>query len=263
LPSVVFWTACIGKDAVIGFFLGVAAYGFALSRVRPGVRSYLLLAIGLAGTMAIRPHVAAMLATAIVIPHLFSRNRRGLIGGLYKAFGLAILIVGSAFLVSQAQDFLQLSDFQKAPTVIESLSRGGRFGGSAFGSETSLPVRVALAPLLLFRPLPWEVHNLQSAVASLEGLGLLLLFWRARSSLFRLVRAWHQNPYVLLILLYALEFCVAFAAASSNFGTLSRMRAMLLPFAIMLLCAPPLLARGPSRSAVPPRNCRAAVPETR
>ena len=256
-PSLVYWTSGIGKDAVIALFLGIAAYGFAFVRTRPGPRSYLILAIGLLGVMAVRPHVAAMLAVALLMPYLLGKNVRGVAGALYKVAGLVILVGGSAFLVSQAGDFLKVSDFSKAPTVLEKLSNTTRSGGSAFGETTSLPVRIAMAPFLLFRPLPWEAHNLQSAVAAAEGFALLLIVWRKRNALLSLVRRWRSNPYVLFILLFAIEFCITFSAASSNFGTLSRMRAMLLPFALMLLCAPsamraiaaaPRVAR-PSRAA--------------
>lgn len=264
VPSVMFWTACIGKDAVIALFLGMTAYGFALSRVRPAVPSYLLLGAGLLGTMAVRPHVAAMLATAIVMPYLFSRNRRGMVGAVYKGFGIALLTAASVFMVTQAKDFLQVSDFKSASKTLEHITTVNRLGGSAYGAQTSLPVRVALAPFLLFRPLPWEAHNLQSGVAALEGLVLLVFFWRARKGMLQLLRDWRANPYVLLILLYAVEFCLAFAAASSNFGTLSRMRVMLLPFALMLLCAPPVVAKvkaGRRRIMHSPVR-RAPLPET-
>lgn len=265
VPSVVFWTACIGKDAIIALFLGMSAYGFALARQKPSMRSYMLLGVGLLGTMAVRPHVAAMLATAIVIPYMFSQNRRGILGTLYKALGFGLLVAGSAFMVTQAQQFLQVSDFNSASRTLEHVTGMNRLGGSAFGAQTSLSIRIALAPFLLFRPLPWEAHNLQSGIAALEGLVLLVLFWRARNGILQLVRGWRANPYVLFILLYAMEFCVAFAAASSNFGTLSRMRAMLLPFALMLLCAPPLnLGLVSTRARMVAQRLRSRpVPETR
>lgn len=264
LPSIVYWTACIGKDAVIALFLGIAAYGFAKMRLRPGARSYLVLGAGLLGVMAIRPHVAAMLGVSLVIPYLLARNRRGLVGGLYKVAGLLILGAGSAFLVSQAQDFLQISDFKKASTTIENITSKTRLGGSAFGQTSSLPARAAMAPFLLFRPLPWEAHNLQSAIASLEGLALLFLLWRNRNGVLRLVRRWRANTYVLFIVLFAGEFCITFSAAASNFGTLSRMRVMLLPFALMLLCAPPAVAHAAVRPGqVRRRFRRAPLTETR
>jgi hypothetical protein len=43
-----------------------------------------------------------------------------------------------------------------------------------------------------------------------------------------------SNPFLLFLVLYALEFTLIFAAATSNFGLLNRQRVMLLPFALML-----------------------------
>jgi len=265
LPSTVYWTAAIGKDALIAFFLGLVAYGFARLRVRAGLRSYVVIGVGLLGVMAVRPHVAAMLGLAFLLPFMLAKNRRGIAGALYKAAGLLILLGAAVFFVTQASEFLDLNDFQKAPTTIEAISNKTRLGGSSFGATSSLPARAAMAPLLLFRPLPWEAHNLQSGVASLEGLILIVLVWRARKGIYRVVRGWRQQPYVLLIVIYGMEFSLAFSAAASNFGTLSRMRVMLLPFAIMLLCAPPVVMRAVAvrRQQVPGPLQRRPLPEPR
>src|SRR5438309_3312147 len=61
-PSIVFWTSTIAKDAIIGFLICLAAYGFARLVRAPGIRAYLYLAIGLLGEYFVRPHIAAILA---------------------------------------------------------------------------------------------------------------------------------------------------------------------------------------------------------
>ena len=43
---------------------------------------------------------------------------------------------------------------------------------------------MVLAPFLLIRPFPFEVHNFQAAFASIEGLGLLVMFVRRRKALY-------------------------------------------------------------------------------
>jgi hypothetical protein len=113
-------------------------------------------------------------------------------------------------------------------------------GGSTYGG--SLAARLALAPFLLIRPFPFEVRNLQAAVASLEGLGLLVLFVRRRKVVYRILSRLRSNPFAMFLVLYTVEFTIIFAAATTNFGLLNRQRVMLLPFTLMLFL-------GDSRSA--------------
>ena len=50
-PSLVYWGSSIGKEAVVGFFLGITAYGAALVLARRGKVGFgtILIAIGLVG----------------------------------------------------------------------------------------------------------------------------------------------------------------------------------------------------------------------
>ena len=131
-----------------------------------------------------------------------------------------------------------MQDFSQAGYVVNNVAHNNSHilpGDSTFGE--SLASRMALAPFLLIRPFPFEVHNAQAAVASIEGACLLVLFVRKRKSLYYVWRQLRSNPFVLFLVLYALEFTVVFAAAVTNFGLLNRERVMLLPFALMLFLA--------------------------
>ncbi len=93
---------------------------------------------------------------------------------------------------------------------------------------------MALAPFLLIRPFPFEVHNFQSAFASIEGLCLLVIFVRRRKVLYRTLLGIRSNAFSMFLALYTIEFTIIYAAATTNFGLLNRQRVMLLPFALML-----------------------------
>jgi hypothetical protein len=105
-------------------------------------------------------------------------------------------------------------------------------GGSTYGG--SLGQRMALAPFLLVRPFPFEVRNVQAALASIEGLGLLVLFVRRRKVLYRTLSRMRSNAFAMFLALYAIEFTIIYAAATTNFGLLNRQRVMLMPFMLML-----------------------------
>jgi hypothetical protein len=232
LPSIVFWTATIGKDVVICFCLGLTAYAFA--------------------------HIAAMLGISAMLPYLLGRNRQGVAGLVGKVVGVPLLIAGCVLMATQAQAFVGMEDISQTNQVLQRVSAGNLTGGSAFGASQSLLVRVLNTPFLLFRPWPWEIHNLTSVISSLEGLFLLGLFVRNRRSLYAAARNWRSNPFVFFVVLFSLQLAIVLSAAMSNFGLLSRERVMLLPFVMMLFCVHD--ARAPASVAVPKRSRRRPAP---
>ncbi len=99
-----------------------------------------------------------------------------------------------------------------------------------------LGVPMAVATIL-FRPFPWEAHNLAALVLSLEGglLGALMLF-RIRSITSALGRVL-SDPFVLFVVVYAVMFTLAFTVVG-NFSILGRQRLQMLPLLFMLLAFP-------------------------
>ena len=236
LPSIVYWTSPMGKDSLVLLFMSMAVYGYARMYGRIDAGGWAVFVLGIAGTAFVRPHIAAMLATACTLPYLLSRNRQGLLGMLARMFAVPLLLLGTYYVVSQAQQFVHAEDVQSAMTRLDTIQKGLQMGGgSSFGG--SLSSRLALAPFLPFRPFPWEVRSLQMAIASAEGMILMLLFWVRRRKIWRALRGWRENPVLFMAALYCAEFLFVFSAASGNFGTLSRQRVMMLPLLIVLCCA--------------------------
>jgi hypothetical protein len=191
------------------------------------------LATGLAIIMTVRPHMAGILAIAFIFPHMFGANRTGLSGLALKIVGIPVLVGLTVLLVMRAQTYVEMRDFSGGKAVVMQVARSNaEAGGSTYGE--SLAARLALSPFLLIRPFPFEARNLQAGVASLEGLGLLVLFVRRRKVVYRTLSRLRSNPFAMFLVLYTVEFTIIFAAATTNFGLLSRQRVMLLPFALML-----------------------------
>ena len=236
-PSLLFWSSFIGKDSPIQCFIALTCLGFAQITQRPRLGSVLLCAVGLAGTLLMRPHVAATLAIAMMIPYAVGRSRTG--GRAARILLLPLLAVATYFLVSQARVFLfsttnsqsSISAFQEAETV----ARSSQLGGSAFNRGTSLPIRIAGFPFLMFRPFPWEIHNVISLISTVESLGLIALCWVRRREIWSTLRHW-RDPFVGFLVVYFLVFSVTFSAAISNFGILARQRIMMTPLVFMLIC---------------------------
>src|SRR6266403_361556 len=239
LPSIVFWTATIGKDAVIFFFIGGCCYGFAKMAQRAQLSGLVTVLTSLGGVMLVRPHVAGMLAISFVGAYLVSRNRSGALGMAMKICSIPLLLLASVYFVVQTRTSLDLRDVEQTRSV---LKRTGdvnyQLSGSAFGG--SLTYRLAAAPFLLFRPLPWEVRNPQMAIAAIEALGLMIFAWRRRRLVWSSVRKCRENAFVIFLWLYFLEFSLLFAGAMTNFGLLVRQKDMLIPVALMIFLSQPL-----------------------
>jgi hypothetical protein len=233
LPSCVFWTASISKDALVMLGSGLATYGFARVHDRINLHGYLFLAAGLAIIMTVRPHMAGILALAYIFPYAFGGHRTGIGGAAIKVIGLPVLVALTGLLVARGATYAEIRDVSEGESTVLHMAKNNTLaGGSTYGA--SLASRMALAPFLLIRPFPFEVHNAEAAFASLEGLGLLTLFWRRRKALYTILRRIRSSPFAMFLLLYTVEFTIIYAAATTNFGLLNRQRVMLLPFTVML-----------------------------
>ncbi|MFB3814151.1 MAG: hypothetical protein ACE14L_08565 [Terriglobales bacterium] len=237
LPSAVFWSATVGKEALIVFGVGLCIYGYARAALRADPRGYVLTALGLAVSFLVRPHVAAMLGLALTASVCLSSNRRGLWGLLNKFVGVPLLLAATYFVATEARTFLNASDFQQGVENLGYIQRNSAVGGSVFDVNQGLTFRVLMSPFLMFRPFPWEVTNIPMALASLEGVALAVLCFRRRRSLLYALANW-RSPLILFVLVYSLVYMVVFSAATSNFGVLTRQRVMVSPVALMLVCLP-------------------------
>jgi hypothetical protein len=255
LPSCIFWTASISKDAIVMLGAGIATYGFARVHRRVDLQGYVLLVTGLMVIMAVRPHMAGIMAVAFILPYVFGASRTGLGGLALKAVGIPALVALSWFFVSQAETYVEIQDFSQGGAVVMKVAKeNSEMGGSTYGD--SLSSRMAMAPFLLFRPFPFEVHNFQAALASLEGLLLLVMFVRQRKVLYRTLGHIRSNPFAMFLALFAVEFTIIYAGATTNFGLLNRQRVMLLPFAIMLFLGDSRAARNVASVSVRMRPSR-------
>jgi hypothetical protein len=249
-PSILFWSSSLGKDALAQLFVGVTCYGFARLNHRAGVKGVLLCAAGLGGVLLVRAHVAAMLAMGMTFPYALGKSKGKGVNKIVKVLIIPILLGGTYFLVSQAGRFLGVEGTNAAGGIekVNTITKNNQVGGGSFNEESSLPIRIAESPFLVFRPFPWEVHSAMAAVASIESTGWLLLCFSRRRVIWFALKHW-RDPYIGFILTYSVIFSVVFAAASSNFGIVVRQRIMMVPLALMLICLREKRAILPSRRA--------------
>jgi hypothetical protein len=242
LPSMLFWPSSIGKEAWMTLALGIATYGSVLLLARRRGASIYLVA-GLAGILAVRPHVAALVVAGLGFAYVLrgrSEQRGVPLGRVRTVLGLVAIGTVTFFVIRRVAAFFELEEFNldTAAQTIEYAEGQSAQGGSEFSggglSISNLPINLIT---VLFRPFPFEVHNIPALLAALEGTVLMLLFVLSWPRLRTIPGRLRKQPYVTFCLTYTLLFCLVFSAFQ-NFGILARERVMVYPFVLVLLALP-------------------------
>jgi hypothetical protein len=245
-PSLLLWTSSLGKDAVMMLAGGAAAYGVARSQRRFDIGSVLSLLLGIGAMLAIRAHLAAIFGVALMMSLIVRPARQGSLAPFVKIVGLicvTVFAVGIAVVASrvvglegldaeEVQGFI--SERQGYTGQQRHILGEGEHGGSAFTPiDTKSPLGLAiLIPTVLFRPFPWEAHNMNAMVTALESLALLSLIVYRRRSVIAAISGSPRNSFLLLSVLYALMFIYIFSAVT-NFGIIARQRVQIFPYVFM------------------------------
>lgn len=236
LPAIGYWPASIGKESLMFLGIGMAAYGSSLFLSRGGVRPILIIGAGLGFAGAIRPHVSALMLGALAVTLVIAKSRTGLgLSPLMRWTAVLVVGAGSAFLVSFAASNFNIdlsgnvgAEVDEFVTNLEGNTTKG--GSSVGGGAVSGPQEIPGAALrVLFRPLPYEAHNMQAMASALESSALLLiLLWRS-PKIIRNIRTVRRDPYVLFSLIMTFGFVIMFSPFL-NLGLMARERSQVLPF---------------------------------
>jgi hypothetical protein len=253
-PSLWFWPSSIGKEALIIcsaglFFAGYGGDGKHANRP--------LLAAGVLGLFAVRPHVAAVtLVAAALVPWLASA--RWTAWRVVQVLGLAGIAVAALVLSLRAlgverPDLEGAMEFQQRRAA-NTVAGGSRVSSSHNGLAALAPAYVNV----LFRPFPWEAHNAQALFSALE----VTVFWGlilSRRRVLRSVRAvWQRHSLLRFSALFVLLYTPLIGMTMFNLGIVARQRALLWPFLFFFVEGVDAL----SRATVVSRRARARVPVT-
>jgi hypothetical protein len=247
LPSFVFWSSGLIKEAVAVAGFGWALFGLHLW-IREGrpVVGLVLMAVGVAPIWLIKPYILFPVVLAGGAWYYWARSvKRGRVRvrPIYLTIA-SMLGLGGIVLLSQYFPEFAPETFSDRTQELQQIGRGLR-GGSNYvlGSEipTSLSGQLMYAPMALlaslFRPAIFEVRNLLMLVNALETMVLTLLF--ARIALTRnLGRVRSQildEPFLVFCIVFVVAFGIAVGLTSANLGTLSRYRSPILPFFAIVL----------------------------
>lgn len=251
LPSLLYWSSALGKDAWALWGLGVCAYGTARCMTRKPASGMVILVAGLAAVVMVRPHVALTVGSGLVLAALlYKPQRKSPLNPIIRVITMALLLVLMLVLVSQTEKFLGVETLNQETVNSQLAAAEGRTieAGSAF---TPVPVNTPLdlpyaTITVLFRPFPWEARNGQTMATAAEGMFLIVLTIRGWRRLRSIPRSLRSEPYVAYSLGIMLTFVFAFSSFS-NFGILARQRGQVMPFFLVLICLEQHKRKDPAR----------------
>ncbi len=226
-PNLHFWSAGIGKDTLLFLCIGMFVFGMLnIAKRLP------ILLIALLLSYLLRPHITLFLVVSFGLAYFFSAKI-----SIFKRIAFSTLLAGlSIFMLPTVMKFTRLED-----TSVESfndfsekkvnyLNRAG--SGSAIDvSSYPFPLKIFT---FLFRPMFFDVRNLNGLIAALENLILLIVFIKAMRN--SPVKAFRKAPLVIKGLVFFLFIgTVAFSQSLGNLGIMIRMRNMFLPSMLIFL----------------------------
>ena len=244
-PSILFWTADVGKESAMMFALGLTAYGMAL--VLTGFRrGYLYTLLGGTIGLVVRPNETVLLvlgfAVAMVVRALAGGQLRRPRGAL-STIGAVVFVVAGILVTGYATIHLFHGGLKNGVSgTLSGLSKGNVGTGAGFGSSG---VPYSPNPLLyprdvyevLLDPFWFNAGSTTQIVASLENTLIFAVFVYSLSRLRYLFRVCVQRPYILMALIYTLVFFYSFAALG-NLGLIERERSLVLPLLFAVLAIP-------------------------
>jgi len=229
LPSVSFWSAAIGKDAISFMAVGLALW----AALRPNKR-YGLMAFSIVAMLVVRPHIAGMMLLALVASLVLQRRvhlgKRLMLLGL--SFAAAAVLVPFALNYAGLQGANNANDVEAYVQQRQGYNQEG--GGGIDISSMSLPMQMAT---YVFRPLPFEANSITTAAAALDNAMILLVFliglnaWRKR----RRGKRIDDGVNTTFLWLYSLATWVILGMTTANLGIAVRQKWMFVPVLVFLL----------------------------
>ena len=232
LPSLWFWPASIGKEAVLLLALGLAVMGY----VGRGDRvSWTPLLAGMLLLSAVRPQLAAVTAVSIVVAQSLGFGERWTFRRAIQSVVLiALAIAGLSFSLSTLG--MSGAEPEEVQAYLEARAATAAVGGTA-ADAAGVGWRNAPQALvnILFRPLPWEATNAPNLLAALElaGFWLIVAFrWRDVS---RALWRWRQHRLTRFGLAFTLLYAGSLGMVVVNLGIIARQRIFIFPLLFLFV----------------------------
>ena len=221
-PSLCFWPSSMGKDAVMMLGIGLAVYGYVGRRGRISLAPLL---VGVTVLTCIRPHIAVLVAFALIAAEILQKSASG--------WGRRSLLVGlglGAAAIGLSQFGLEMSDLEGIQETFEAGAARTLRGGSAIETTAGLTAIPMAFVNTLLRPFPWEAHHVFALFASLEVWAFWVYVIVRRKDLRAALMEWRQDRFIRFGVPVGLLLAFFYGLAMSNMGIIARQRVVILPF---------------------------------
>jgi len=225
LPSMSFWSAGLGKDAVSFFSVCLFLYTIISNK-----KLYILLPISFFFMFMVRPHIALMMIISFIIYFILKSK----VHILFKVITLPIIVASITFSSSFVQQYIGLEEasIDSVSSYVEQRQGYNQSGGSSIDLQSmSYPMQIFT---YIFRPLPFDAHSTLALFTSIENTILLFLFiyilFISKFRLYSFVEG--KNTWLLI---YAFLTCSMLAITTANLGIATRQKWMFMPIFIYLL----------------------------
>ncbi len=228
LPNMHFWTASLGKGALI--FLGLMLFGYSISKPKERV---IALLVGSLLVFYIRPHIFLILSIGSLLGFLTGLGR---FTWKHKSIAIGLCLLSLLLLQNSILSVVNLensddlvSDFLKfTSNRADSLSDSGS-GLNMAGY--SLPEKIFS---FWFRPLFFDAPGILGIIVSIENLIYILLFLKiVNLDFFKFLKLAPANVKMSLALFLITSFAMTFVM--SNLGIIIRQKSMIMYFIFFVI----------------------------
>lgn len=229
LPNMHFWTASLGKGAVI--FMGIGMFAYALKAPQ---KRFLVMLAALALVYSVRPHMMMFLALGSVIGYLTGSERIP----FYQKALIVLVCVGG--LLVMYDKILVLANLNEEDVVGSFQDFSSQRAGLLARSDSGIDMSNYPLPLKLFtfwfRPLFFDAPNILGIYISFENLLYLILFWKLFDKEFlNFIRA--TTSLVKMSLVTFIASSIALSFVMSNLGIVIRQKSMVMYFLFFVILA--------------------------
>lgn len=252
IPSVVFWGSGLLKDTITLSAVGWYTYHFYYFFIKKkySISSAAMIFISAYLLIEIKPYILfALLPGSIIwlsnqrLKKIKSKVLRSMAAPFFISIGVGL----GVFVLSQMGDVLGVYSIDKVLNkAVESNmdQKQEYYHGNSFDigdfdatlpgvlSKTHLAISAAL-----FRPYLWDARNPVMFISALENTYILLLtiFLLIKLKFFSFFTLIGENPLLLFSVLFSLFFAFSVGLATSNFGSLVRLKIPCIPFFVSSL----------------------------
>lgn len=237
IPSIVFWTSGVHKEAIVIFSLGIILSNIdRLLKSDYTKRHVFYIVFGLFVLGYTRIYILAFLLplmTALAIYKRFESSK-----ATFKYFALALIVFA---LISVGIDWLSPQHSLLYEIIVRRRYFVNSFGNMSF-PVVGIPHNINSALILIWeaisnpfiRPLPSDCDGVLAYLASFEAFVLLFTIFILILSVN--LKSLHKNPYAVFSILFGLSILFLIGLIVNNSGAIARYRSIAIPFILIGLC---------------------------